>query len=236
MPVRFTCRVSVFRAPSGKFRLRYAPLNIMHAPPEETPVRLLTINGPSMIIPPDAEMTAAELDRWEFATVHETGCSYTFEMTPGNAPLVEAHRTIEDLIPKGSVKWQFQELEDRAGRRTFGIVLRSTWRGQIPRFSLATCWENESPQIQPGMPAHLGVRELSGSESVFHRMTPIGMDALPPNIEIPFAYDARSLDSFLSRMASLSPERYWISLLTEGHEFDRIPGPQVSAFLDTLGK
>jgi hypothetical protein len=76
--------------------------------------------------------------------------------------------------------------------------------------------------------------EVGGSESMFQRQTPVGGDALPLNFPVRFVYDPRCLPGFLSRTAALSPERYWISLTTEGYEFDRIPGSVVGAFLAQL--
>lgn len=227
MPVRFTCRLLVVPTESGKYRIKYGYLG-------EHCSRLLTINGPAMIQPPDNELTAQELDRWEFSLTNGTGYSFAYQQTSVDAPLVEARRTIEDMIPKGSVSWRLLPMQNDNGERTFAVELHNSWHEQIPKISLASCWENETPQEVRGFPAKMAVQDLGGSDMAFSRMTPIGLDSLPINYPIVFLYAMNFLETLQSRIAALSPERYWISLRTEGYEFDRIPGAELAALLDTL--
>jgi hypothetical protein len=224
--VRFTCRLLIVQTDSGKLRLKYGCLATGEG-------RLIALTGPEMILPPDREFTAEELDRWEW----EIGCAgYTrnFEVTPADAPLVEAKYTIEDEIPKGSVRWRLATFHMDDGRRTFVVELTNTWDRQVPRITLQFTWLNETPQTHPTAPPQMDIRELGGSDNFFRRMTPIGLDHLPPNYPIPFTYDPRALPTLLSRVAALSPERYCVEFLTEGHVFDRIPGAELSTVLDEL--
>jgi hypothetical protein len=50
MPVRVTCRLLVVRTESGKPRVQYGYLG-------DDCVRMLTVHGPQMVIPPTGEMT-----------------------------------------------------------------------------------------------------------------------------------------------------------------------------------
>jgi hypothetical protein len=225
--IRFTCRVLVVRTESGKLRLKYGYI----CDPEA--VRLITLTGPEMILPPDREFTAEELDRWE----REIGCAgYTrsFQVTPADAPLVESKYTIEDEIPKGSVHWRLATFHLDNGESTFVVELTNTWNRQIPRVTLQFTWLNETPQTHPTAPPQMDIRELGGSDNFFRRMAPIGGNDMPPSFAIPFMYDTRALPTLLSRVAALSPERYCVEFLTEGHVFDSIAGAELSTVLDEL--
>jgi hypothetical protein len=223
MPVRFTCRLLVVRTETGKLRVEYGCL-------EDECVQMLTVHGPRMVFPPSQEMTDEEFSRWEFELVAGTGFYYSCGHTPLSAAIVEARRTYDDVIPKGSVRSELSWVQNEAGERTLGVRVANGWFRQIPNFSLATVCRYEAPQ-----PVDLGTvpaQALGGSEQMFRRLGASGDGDLWAGMTADFILDPRAMGPLRSRVASLSTECYWIVLLTDGHEFDRIPGEIVGAFLE----
>jgi hypothetical protein len=68
-----------------------------------------------MVMPPADEMTDEELGRSEFALVNGTGFSYSLAGAPTDAPLVEAKRTHEDVIPRGAVAAELRWAQNGEG-------------------------------------------------------------------------------------------------------------------------
>ncbi|WP_439623391.1 hypothetical protein [Gemmata sp.] len=154
------------------------------------------------------------------------------DLTPDTAPLIEAARTVGDVIPKGSVRWRLGIAQAPSGERTLGVELMNTWSEPIPDVSLKTVWEAHTPRPAVGMPGNVGGLETGGYESFFLRMTPAGGESLPPNFPVRFAYECTQFAILQGRAAMMSPEHHWIALCTNGHEFDRIPGGEIAAHLD----
>lgn len=191
---------------------------------------MLTIHGPQMVFPPSQEMTDEEFSRWEFELVAGTGFYYSCGYTPLSAAIVEARRTYEDVIPKGSVRWELSWTRHEDGERTLAVRVVNGWSHQIPNFSLATVCNYETPQ-----PMDLGTvpaQVLGGSEQMLRRLGASGDNDLWAGMTADFILDPRVMEPLGSRVASLSTECYWIALLTEGYEFDRIPGEVVGAFFE----
>lgn len=79
MPVQITSRLLLVRTESGKLRLEYGDLDIRG---RTDFVRLVTINGPSMVEPPAEEMTDEEFKRWRLNLVTDSGFSLVAKATP----------------------------------------------------------------------------------------------------------------------------------------------------------
>jgi hypothetical protein len=223
VPVRFTCRLVVVRTKSGKLQVKYGCLGDEH-------VRILTVHGPEMLLPPPEEMTPEEFALWEFELVNGTGYYYSLADTALDAPLVEAKRTHEDEIPKGSVKTELFWAHNQAGDRGLGVRVTNGWNKPIPNFSLTT-------ECHPGtaLPLKVGsvqAWDLGGSESMFHPMRPGIMGTSWPGVTVDYYLDPQAMKMLRSRVAAVSTEGYWIGLRTDGYEFDRIPGEVVGAFVD----
>jgi hypothetical protein len=216
----------VVRTESGKFRVKYGPL-------ADASTGVITVHGPGMVLPPDTDMTQEELSRWHFELVNETGYYYSIENAPVTDAVVEATRTYEDEIPRGSVRAELFWAQINAGDRTLAVRVTNGWSRQIPKFSLSTDCHYDAPQ-----PVEVGAVQgqwLGGSESMFH---PIGFKTggnFWPGLTLEFALDPMVMGPLRSRVAALSTESYWIALRTAGHEFDRIPGERVGAFVEGEG-
>jgi len=223
MPLRYTCRLLVVRSESGKLKVRYGWLG-------EDFERLLVIHGPGMIFPPEEEMTDEEFRRWELQTANGTGYTYSVSNTPEDAPLVEAKKTYEDEIPLGSVRPELLWAENESGERTLAVRVTSEWDRLIPQFSLATDCTYDAPQ--PEKVGDVQTHVMGESGRVFHPMDSGQGGDLWPGVPMGYYLDLRMLSKLRSRAASLSTESHWISLRTDGYEFDRIPGEMVAAFLD----
>jgi hypothetical protein len=226
MPVRFTCRLIVVRADRGKLRVKYGPLS-------DDFVRLLTLHGPEMIIPPDREMTEQELSEWEFRLVTGTGFYGSMQTTPEDAPLVEAKRTYEDQIPKGSVSTELFWADIEGGIRMLAVRVTNGWKRPVPTFSISADYRYDAPQ--PEQVGHTQAHVLSDSERMFRPLGVSFQGELWPRMTAEFALDPTALNCLQSRAASMSAETYWFALRTDGQEFDRIPGQVVGAFLDEDG-
>jgi hypothetical protein len=207
--------------PSGKIKLEYGYLG-------DDCERLLVVSGPRMLIPLENEMTDEEFDSWEFELLTDSGFFQSFSNTSIDAPLVEAKRTYEDEIPKGSVKAELFWMEVE-GKRTVGVRLVSSWSRPIPGFSLSTDCRYDAPQ--PEQHGLVEAQVLGGSESGFHALGAHTGRDLCPRVVNEFCLDPALMPPLLSRAASLSTESHWIALRTDGCEFDRIPGDVVAGFL-----
>lgn len=219
MAVRYTCRLILVPSSSAPdtFRLRYGYLG--------DGAGCLTAIGPEMVHPPaDLELSALEWKRWLTAR----GWTLALAKTAHTAPLVEATRTVEDLIPSGAVSARLFWADTSEGR-TLGVEVCSTWGEMIPDVSLAACYRNEAPQP-------LGIRaQLPGgrSHAFFHLNGGARAVALiGPRSGAAFALDPDALPALRSRAAALSPESHWLAILTGGHEFHRVPGDVVAQFLN----
>lgn len=58
-------------------------------------------------------------------------------------------------------------------------------------------------------------------------------NTLMPGRRIVFVLDPRVMSVMRSRVASCSPEHYWLALTTGGNEFLRVPGNLVGAFIES---
>jgi hypothetical protein len=227
MAVRFTCRLVVVRTPSGNLRVRYAHLGSAGAE------RILTVVGPVMVTPPAGDMTDAEFERWECQLVCDTGSRYVSDLaTVDPSYLVEARHTIEDEIPAGSVRWKLYWAQDPSDARTLGVALVNQWNCPIPNFSLSADRRPESPQPESDVPPDWGLGGAGDGPRAFRRLTSGGPD-LDPRVGALFASEPSLLPDVRRWAAGLSPEGHWITLRTDGYEFDRIPGARVAAFLGT---
>lgn len=225
MAVHFTCRLIVVRTNSGKFRVVYGPL--------DDAFQVFTFTGPSWVRPPEEEMTEAEIECWRSAMTKGTSFSFSFENTPADAPLVQAKRTYEDEIPKGSVKWELSWMQF-GDDKTIAVELRNEWDRAIPNISLSNVWQAQTPQPMKTGREGVEVAQVGGSESMYAAVRPPagGPFDLYPGSPAVFALDPRAMPFLKSRAASLSPEYHWIALCTDGHEFDRLPGSDVAGFLE----
>jgi len=223
MPVKFICRLLVVRTESGKLRVQYGYLG-------DDCVRMLTVHGPQMVIPPSGEMTDEEFSRWEFELVAGTGFYYSLSNTPISSALVEATRTYEEHITKGTVQAELAWVQNEGGERTLAVRVTNGWTRPVPRFSLSTECHYDAPQ--PEQIGSVQAHALGGSESMFHPMGPILGDDLWTRVTVGFYLDPAMMVPLRSRVAALSTESYWIALRTDGQEFDRIPGEVLGAFLE----
>jgi hypothetical protein len=215
MPARFTCRLLIVRTASGRIRVRYGCLG-------DKCERVLVLHGPEMLIPPDHEMTDKEFELWEYQLAYSAG--YTSRASRNvsvDSPLVEAKRTYEDEIPVDSVKAVLFWEQPALGGQTLAVRVTNTWAKVIPRFSLSC--EDGNETVGPG-------RGVSNRDERFKPLKPF-MGDLHPLMSAEFVLRPEAFPLFRSRAASLSIEQYWIALLTDGYEFDRIPGELVAKFL-----
>lgn len=190
-------------------------------------------HGPGVVIPPDREMGGEELEAWLFHVASLPGYSMRMEHTPVTSALVEVALTLEDIIPKGSVEVVFGWTEDD-GQKTVGAEVRNQWVRPIPKFSLLLAHQNDSPQrgvLADGAGDMKGVpfAETGGSISFMRQKG--ANHWLSPGETQRFAIDPRMLKSYQSRAVSLSLENLWVSLCTEGREFERLSGQQVIGVL-----
>lgn len=225
MPARFTCRLLLTRTPGGKLRVRYGPLG-------DECVRVLTYHSPEMLIPPEAEMTQEEFERWQYELTMRLGCAEYFAATPLDAPLVEATRTLEDAIPKGSVKSELtwaRRGED--GEVTLAVVIANGWTRPVPDFSLVAAFRYEAPQSE--MIGDIRAQLTGGTDAMFFPAEGGLSKELWPGQKRSYVLDPRALPSIKSRAAALSPESHWLSLRTAGQEFDKVPGAIVAQFLES---
>jgi hypothetical protein len=225
MPVRFTCRLIAVRTESGNLRVEYGPLG------DGT---MLVVFGQSrcMILPPEGELTDEEYERWKHVTAAENQASIVHESTPLNAPLVEAKRTYEDVIPPGSVRAVLRWARDQAGQQTLAVEVTNEWERPIQGFFLATVCNYPQPQPMKTGNSGIDFQVFSGTETMFTPMGRILGPDLYPRTPTGFALNPQVLPILRSRAASLSPEYHWIALLTDGYEFDRISGTMIAGFLD----
>lgn len=221
MPVRFTCRLLLIRTASETFRVEYGHLG-------SDCTEILQFTGPHVIMPPTQELTEEQLDEWR-QTIAEQGFNWFIEGVSENAPLVEAKRTYEDIIPKGSVKAELDiARNNETGQVTLAVRLKNQWRGKIPNVSVTTDHVAESPDM-----LNLGgitSEAVGGSETMLPMPGNLGKDLLPDRV-YGFYLDPRFFEILKTRAVAFSPESHWITLRTDGHEFDRIPGKQVATFL-----
>jgi len=234
MAVTFTCRLLVVRTDTGKIRIKYGYLgdDCMH---------VFVVLGPRIFLPPEEELTDQEFDRLQSDLVSTGFVIREGQRTPHgvDAPLVEAKKTYEDEIPRGSVETELFWHRNDAGETTLGVRVTNRWNRTVPVFTPAVHYDNETPQ-----PKSAGVQRVGGDISLFHPLEPLssvvkvsGVHPLHrrdlwPQCSLAFYLDHRAMPELRSYAASLSPERYWIKLRTEGLEFDRIPGDVVGQFLD----
>jgi hypothetical protein len=211
------------RTESGNIRLQYGYLG-------DECERVFVIRGPGMVQPPDREMTEEEFDRWQFELTAGTDYSFEHSDTPIDSPLVEVKRTYEDQVPPGSMRAELLWPQNEVGQRTLAVRVTSEWDRPIPKFSLSIDFEHETPQ--PERLGNVPAQSLGGSEAMFRPMRPTVGGGLWPRVPVEYILDPRVLPVLRSRVAALSPERYWISLRTDGYEFDRIDGQTVGAFLE----
>lgn len=200
MPVKFTCRLLVVRTESGKLRVKYGYLG-------DDCVRMLTVHGPEMVDPPAGDMTDEEFSRWEFELVAGTGFSYSFSNTPINSALVEATRTYEDQIPKGTVQTELGWAQNEGGERTLAVRITNGWTRPVPKFSLSTECHYDAPQ--PEQIGSVQAQALGGSESMFYPMGPVSGSDLWPQVTVGFFLDPAVMGPLRSRVAALSTESYW---------------------------
>ena len=119
---------------------------------------------------------------------------------------------------------------ERQARRTLGVQVRNTSRDELGSLHVEFMWENESPQ-----PASLGSTTVAGGTPM--KGLTLFRGTLSANESHTFYLDERYLDEqVLGRaIASLSTERYWISVMSGEQEIARIPGAQIAGVLDGLG-
>lgn len=216
MAVRFICRLARIDLPNGKFRLEYG-----HLPGGST----FVIKGASVFPPPTQELSDDENITWL-----PPGFTLSFENVRAGAPLVETIRTIEDLIPPDVVSHQLFWVIGPQEQRTLGVELTNNWSEPIPNFAMSAFFKNEAPQPVAGFQGTI----TSGSDTLFIPAEPLPGRSLHPGQTVQFAYHPVGLDALKSRVAALSPESHWIALETDKHEFARIPGAEVAAFLEEL--
>ncbi|HJZ56979.1 MAG TPA: hypothetical protein VKE74_18565 [Gemmataceae bacterium] len=117
-----------------------------------------------------------------------------------------------------------------AGRHTLGLRVLSRFDRTVPLVSAYAVYRDKGND--PDTPA----------SAVFTPLFLVGHDHaraadLAPGKSLAFAVLPHHYPGLLSRVASLSPGSYWVSLLTgvEGadQEFVRVPGAAVAVFLET---
>jgi hypothetical protein len=232
MPNRYTTYLNATPSGEGTFRISFG-----HMLDLQGGGKLLGFVGPAPVLPPDREFTAAELDKWQFDMVCETGYSIPGERafnTKQPFPIIEVMKTIEETIPKGSVAAAFEWVQHpRSGEQTFAVTVTNKWN-EIPAFTLAVGFEYEAHQPHPTAPPEWGVEAIGGSDSCFEMVgPPIGLDSLMFSIPATFVFDPAFLPDARSRAVAMSTESQWISLRTNGYEFDRIDGKVLAEFLET---
>jgi hypothetical protein len=220
MAVHFTTRLLAVRTSSGKIRIQFGHL-------EDECEQLLVITGPDVIVPPQLEMTDEQFDRWQFDLTSGTGFGLYFGETSVDAPLVEAQKTLEDIIPKGAVIADLFWARVNSDR-SIGVRIVNTWHQPIPAFSLSVDYKYETPQ-----PSRIGdtpSRHAGGATYFAQKSANDGM--LRPNTPTEYYLHPAPFRALQSYAASLSPENFWIALRTAEREFDRVPGNVVAEFIE----
>ena len=245
MPERFVCRLSQFVSPAGTIRVRYAP-------PDTDGAQPLVIVAPEVVVPPSGELTHAEFADWLDGVKKFSGPHIIFKHGPDKTALVTAARTFEDEILPGQVRATLDWLE-LDGARTVVAVVECLSDLVIPRLSLAVVTVGES--LQSLGPKALGMLTTGATDFVFepapdwlklqlgiHQKAPSGPvrrldewhmspDDLGPGRPRAFVLLPEAADAFRSRGMSLSRESHYIAVCTDGYEFDRIGGDQITDLL-----
>jgi hypothetical protein len=119
-------------------------------------------------------------------------------------------------------------IERSQQRRTLGLKVRNTSDESIADLGVVFEWENEQHQPNPD-----GSTTVGGGSVLYS--TTVSKAPLAPGEERIFYVNERYLeDEMLGRVAALSPERYWLSVLSGEQEIARIGGNLVGGVLDGL--
>ncbi len=233
MPVRYTSRLIVVDTPSCKVQVKYGYLGNCRRQTGRGGRSIFVFEGDSIVVPPTEEMTEAETFQWERSLVETMGfASIRRSSIDLNAPLVEAKKTIEDEIPKGSVEYKLLCTRRAEGEMLIGVELSNKWKHHIPNISVNSVWEAQSPQPMEPTGSGIVAMMVGASESAFRREPDGDHASLAPKIPALFASDQQATREMRSRAVALSPEHHWLALCTDGYEFDRIPGAIVAGFFD----
>jgi hypothetical protein len=189
----------------------------------------ITVTGPDVVVPPGMEMSDAELSKWEFDLTCGTGYSLGWEKTPLDAPLVEARKTFEDEIPKGTVKTELFWARTNDDQEMLACRVISGWHMPIPKFSLTADYRFDVPQPTAGIAKG---RYAGGSDSFCLPRDSVYGEDLYPRVTVEYYLPPMAISGLKSRAASMSPETHWIALRTADQEFDRISGGSVAEFLE----
>lgn len=253
MPARFTCRLVVTKHENGKVSVGYAPL--VDLDNERQP---LILRGPTIVIPPEGEMTEDEYKFWlDELTALKRYTTPPLERFDTSAPLVEAIRTYEELIPRGSIRAELEWL-DHGEQQLLCVILENTSDLIIPRVSLKTVCKADLPtewkigeadgqltgsteeMFSPVLDiAVLGREEVKLPEARLKKLRRLDQSLSSRGKEFyagkPKAWvlDSDFLPTIKNRAAFMSPEKHWISVMTDGYEFGRIPGDQIATFLNS---
>jgi hypothetical protein len=121
---------------------------------------------------------------------------------------------------------------ERIGKkRTFGLKVRNGSKTPIPELILTFNCDNENPESCPDGSMTLGI----GTALHALRDGKEFRGTLEPGQEHIFYLDENFLhDRVLSRVAALSPERYWVAVLSGDKEIARYDGRLFGGVLDGL--
>jgi hypothetical protein len=221
MAKRFICRLFLVTEKDGRIRVVY------HDPGDEFIVRPVDLIGPAPLELPDGPQTQEEHDAWLFSVLRPNG-RYTMRISASRAldlPPIE-----EEVVPDAEGVEVEAELEPhrRGGQRTT-VLVRVRNKGGVPVRDLSVHWVFENETAQPRKAGGVVAMEVGGSVSLLRSDQFPG--TLPVGMSTPFLLDERTLNSVLSQVAALSPERYGISIRSGEGEVLRLPGRVVGAFL-----
>jgi hypothetical protein len=128
-----------------------------------------------------------------------------------------------------SVEVELCGIERRGKPRTLGARVQNISPRPISSMSVRLEWENEQPQPPAAM-----TRTAGGGTSLHSTTRFVGV-LLPGERHIFYLDENYLRQELLGRVASLSPERYWIAVMSGEQELARVPGNLIGGVLDGLG-
>jgi hypothetical protein len=137
----------------------------------------------------------------------------------------------EEDVPdaKGAlVKADLETYQREGQRKSLLVTVANIGKVPVPQLSVHWVGEHEAPQpIQVGSVQAL---DLGGTMNLLPAASFRG--TLGPGDSTSFLLDERMIDGVLNQIASLSPERYWISVRSGESEILRLDGCAIGAFIE----
>jgi hypothetical protein len=139
----------------------------------------------------------------------------------------------EEDVPDGVgvlVKADIETYQREGKRRTLLVTVANI--GNLPVRQLSVHWVGEHEAPQPIQVGKVQALDLGGTMNLLPATSFSG--TLGPGDRTSFLLDERMIDGVLSQIASLSPERYWVSIRSGESEVLRLDGCAIGAFIEEV--